>query len=251
MKTMLVVLSVSLAVVCVVGSAGLIGGFVANRDLREANQKLQADLEAAQLKSEGLASDNQALSARLEQLQSLTQELKTRMDEMETSKPDAELETPSAPAPFLVPAYLGQKWLGQAWFVARNPRKDPNTQRYVYEPVILLDESLRAGFVTHHTNVVEREVERQTYNSIAYYPQPVYYWSYPHYSRPGTNRWPPRPVPQTAPPSPPPTAAPFGGAVAAQKPALPASQIKTRSQQLGIPAQSIKLIQKPDNSLIP
>jgi len=125
--------------------------------------------------------------------------------------------------PYQAEAFLGQRPLGLVWIVPRNLRMDTNSQRFVYEPVVCLDERLRSQFLLHHTNIVEREVDRPVYVNNSYYPAPyyVYPFSYAgsHSNRPST-----RP-PTTAPP--PPTFNPGNGTIIKQPIGTPAEKIRT------------------------
>jgi hypothetical protein len=241
MKSVPSILSVCFAVVCVAGTVVLVSGFRSNRDLREANQELAAELRATQARTDTLLAGNQETARQLALLGKLAEDLKARIAEMEIGRTKEAEETVPTVIPYQIQAYLGKTFLGRAWIIPRNLWKDPNTQRYVYEPVVWLPESLRKGFVTHHTNVVEREVEKQIYVNTTYYPQPVYYVSYPFHHRPATNYCPPTPQPPAAPLQPiAPRFNPGSGTVIAPEIGMRAGQIKTRPQVLGTRADSIK-----------
>ena len=237
MKTALIILGVCFVVVCGAGSLVLMNGARANRDLQEANRKLREDLRAEQAKSDSLAAENQVTAKQLELAGELSENLKARIAEIETTsaKEGENGDTVPTVAPFPAQAYLGQKLLGQAWIIPKNLRKDPANQRYVYDPVVWLDEKLRGSFVIHHTNVVEREIETQTQYNTTYYPQPVYFVSSPFRHRHGTNASPPTPSLPAVP-----IFKPGNGTVIPQQLGTPAAQIKTRPQLLGQAANSIK-----------
>ena len=119
--------------------------------------------------------------------------------------------------------------LGPVWIVPRNLRMDTNAQRYVYEPVVVLDERYRGSFVTYQTNIVEREVATtyvdHNYYANDYYTEPAYYYR-PNYPR-GANYF-PRPTPLPAQPLPPqPKFKADSSGVMQQKLMIPADQIKT------------------------
>ncbi len=222
---------------CVVLSVAVAGVFVVERqslrELQQANQRLQAELRAAQANAESASAEKVATAKQLAHIQSVSENLEAQIAEIESAKAKEAESAAGVPvvAPYQAQAYLGQKPLGWVWIIPQNLRKDTNTQRYVYEPVVWLDEGLRKQFVTHHTNVVEREVETRTYVNSTYYPQPTYYYSYPTYPIPrppsGSNCPPPVVTPPTVQPVPKPFN-PGSGTVTAQQLATPAGAIKTR-----------------------
>lgn len=248
---MLIISTVGLAIVGLVAGGGLLFELHANRDLRASNRALETELRVAQKTLEALRKENQEIAEQLAKTQDASAVLQKRIAEIEADGAK-DSEAPMAPpvvAPYQVPAYLGQTYLGPAWVVPRNFRMDTNAQRYVYEPVVWLDENLRNNFVVHHTNVVEREVET-TYVQNSYYPQPLYFLSSSHRHHRGPVQLPsvPRsPSPPQAPqvPSAPqlpvsgmqPTARfnPGSGATTPQRLGISAGSIKTRPQVLGIP----------------
>lgn len=194
MKTLMTISSICLAALLVAVGVVWTMEIRANRDLRETNLRLEAELRAAQEESRMLRAEQEEVSKQLAVAQETAEELHAQLAGQNSGNtPEVQLETAPRFNPFPAQAYLGQKPLGQAWIIPRNIRKDPRTQGYVYEPVIWLDENLRKGFVTHHTNIVEREVESRTYVNTIQYPQPVYYGYRPIYGRPPTNPYPPAP----------------------------------------------------------
>lgn len=194
MKILLTISSVCLAALLVIAGITWTTEVQANRDLRKTNLRLEADLRSAQEESRMLRAEHGAVTTQLAAAQETAAELHAQLAEQHHGQ-DTELQPDTVPSfnPFPAQAYLGQRHLGQAWIIPRNIRKDPKTQGYVYEPVIWLDENLRKGFVTHHTNIVEREVGARTYVNTVQYPQPVYYGYRPIYQRPPTNSFPPAP----------------------------------------------------------
>ena len=237
MKAALIILGACLVVLCVASSVLFIEAFQSKRGLREANQKMKADLQAAQTTADTLLAEKQEMARQLAVFQELAESLQSRIADLETAKAtDAEAagKTPVV-TPYQALAYLGKTPLGRVWIVPQNLRKDANTQRYVYEPVVWLDEGLRKQFVTHHTNVVEREVETQTYLNTTYYPDPIYYVSPPVFPSKPIHRPPGltnRPPVSTLPPTPiQPLPQPFNpgsGTVTSQRLGTPAGAIKTR-----------------------
>jgi hypothetical protein len=167
----------------------------------------------------------------------LAESLQSQVTEFKSSERGGLAAEGKAPvvAPYQAQAYLGKAPLGWVWIIPQNLRKDTNTQRYVYEPIVWLDEGMRKQFVTHHTNVVEREVESPAYVNTAYYPEPYlygyyYYPTYPIHRPPGNTNRPPVSVwpPATVQPLPQQPFNPGSGTVTAQKLGTPAGAIKTR-----------------------
>lgn len=231
MKTILIILGACFVVLFVAVAGVLVVERRSTRDLHEANQRLQTELRATQAQAEAVLAEKEETVKQLVHMQGVSDDFKARIAEVESAKAkESETGVPVV-APYQAQAYLGQKPLGWVWIMPHNLRKDTNTQRYVYEPVVWLDEGLRKQFVTHHTNVVEREVESRTYVNSTYYPQPTYYYTYPTYPiprpPPGSNCPPPVVTPPTVQPIPRPFN-PGSGTVTAQRLATPAGAIKTR-----------------------
>jgi hypothetical protein len=237
MKTLLSISSVCFAVACVAAGVVLIGTLHAKRELREANLKMKAELSDAQTKADTLLAEKQEIARQLGVFRELAESLQSRIADLETANA-AEAEAAGkmpVVTPYQAQAYLGKSPLGWVWIIPQNLRKDTNTQRYVYEPVVWLDEGFRKQFVTHHTNVVEREVETRNYINTTYYPEPVYYLSspvlptHPIHRPPGITN---RPPVSTLPPMPiQPLPQPFNpgsGKVTSQRLGTPAGAIKTR-----------------------
>jgi hypothetical protein len=134
-----------------------------------------------------------------------------------------------------VRAFVGQENVGGAWIVPHNVRMDSELGRYVYEPVLMIDDTAKKHFTVHHTNVVQREVHStQIYNQG--YRYPYYYYVTPRY--PHKPIHPPDKPEQPLPPgemNPPPV---NDGAINAQVFAPPSSIVNTRPQVIGTPATS-------------
>lgn len=234
MKTALIISGACVIVLCIAGSAALIGTIHSKRDLREAKQKIHA----SERQADALLAEKEELARQLNVSQELNETLQSRVAELEKSNvedSDSEVGIPVV-APFQAQAYLGKTPIGWVWIIPQNLRMDTNAQRYVYDPVVWLDEGMRKQFVTHHTNFVEREVQAQDYVNTAYYPEPVYYVSspfiptHPIHRPPGMSN---RPPVTSLPPAPiqPPPRQPFNpgnGSITVQKLGTPAGAIKTR-----------------------
>jgi len=248
MKAALIILGSCLVILCVASGIVFIEAFQSKRNLRAAGQKMEAELRVAQAKASSVVAEKQEMERQLQVFRELTENLQSQITDLPTGNSSEPVSAGKPPvvAPYQAQAYLGKTPIGWVWIIPQNLRMDTNAQRYVYEPVVWLDEGFRKQFVTHHTNIVEREVEPRTYVNTAYYPEPYlygyyYYPSYPN-SRPpiGSNSppgWPshptrPGPVTPTLPTTPvQPVPQPFNpgsGTVTAQRLGTPAGAIKTR-----------------------
>lgn len=213
------------------GSVALFGLYRSRAALETENRKLAEQLRNAETATAALSAEKHQGTEQLAAAQELSTSLLGKLAAAEAANPK------SAPAPevkaYQVPAYLGQALLGPVWIVPRNVRMDTNTQRYVYENSVVLEERYRGFFVTHYTNIVEREVAT-TYVDNNYYPttfytEPAYYYV-PGHSH-GSNHFPrptplPSPLPPTTPP-PPPNVNSGAGKITPQKLMIPADRIKT------------------------
>jgi hypothetical protein len=239
MKTATIILSVCLAVLCVASGVLCFQAFQSKRDLQVARQKLKPELQNEQARAEALIAEKAELSRKLQVFQELTENLQSQLTDLtkgNSSEGSSEAKPPVV-SPYQAQAYLGKTPIGWAWIVPHNLRKETNSQRYVYEPIIWLDEGMRKQFVTHHTNIVEREVEVPVSVNSVYYPEPGYYVSSPVYPvppihwPPGSSNRPPVPIlpPTAIQPQPQQPFNPGSGAVAVQKLGTPAGAIKTRA----------------------
>jgi hypothetical protein len=194
--------------------------------MHNANQALKQELATLRTRAETLAAEKQESARQLEVVMSRHGKLASRVAELEAAELEdsAQFTSPPSIKPYQAEAFLGRKGLGAVWIVPRNLRLDTNTQRYVYEPVVLLDERLRKFFEVHHTNIVEQVVETPVYVNNNYFPEPYYnyYYGHLHGGRP-TNGVPhPQPQPVTPPPF-----NPGSGTIIKQPLGTPAANIKT------------------------
>lgn len=230
MKNTLSILAGGSAIVSVSLAVMLFGGFRLHRNVQSVNEKLQGELRAAQDGLDVLRAENRTISEDLARIRSSFEESQARLLEANASMAAAVSNLPPVIPSYRANTFIGQTFLGQAWVIPHNVRMDTNTQRYIYDPVVLLDESLRNSLVVHHTNVVEYPVETQTsynYNNT-YYPTPIYYFGNPGY-RPKPDPLPPTLQPPAQLPYPaPPAFNPGSGKVIPQKLGTPSGQIKTR-----------------------
>ena len=233
MKTIFIISGVCLVAACL----ALVSEFRLNRELRNTNRQLELALRDLQARSEALGSEKQEALNQAALARDSSQSLQAKIADLEADNArEAEASTtPPVLKPYQVQAYLGQDLLGWVWVIPRNLRLDTNTQHYVYEPVVWLDEAFRNRFVVHHTNVVEREVEAPaTYVNNSYYPQPVYFVASPvrHYRRP-------KQLPSQPPPSGGTQSAPVfnpgNGTTTPQQLGPPANLVMTRPPVLGTP----------------
>lgn len=235
----MVVLGACLAVACVAGGILFLQSFQSNRELLAANQRMKAELQVAQTTGDTLLAERQELANQVQVFRDLAERLQSQVTDLSngnSSDSASDSQTPVV-SPYQAQAYLGRKPIGWVWIIPQNLRRDTNSQRYVYEPIVWLDESVRKQFVTHHTNIVEREVETVNYVSPGYYSAPIYYASWPllpspplHYP-PGMTNCPPLPL-WPSQPIQPVAQQPFNpgnGKVTMQKLGTPAGAIKTRA----------------------
>jgi len=238
MKTALIILGACLVVLFLASGVTFIATFQSKRNLRVTNQELEARLRVGQAKSEALIAETEKMASQIQKYQELTENLQSQVTDLSTGNSDqsAPEGKPPAVAPYQAQAYLGKKPIGWVWIVPQNLRMDTNAQRYVYEPIVWMDESLRKQFVTHHTNIVEREVETVNYVTPTYYSEPIYYASWPVYPShpihrpPGmTNRPPISTLPSTPiQPLPQQPFNPGNGTITMQKLGTASGAIKTR-----------------------
>jgi len=233
MKTISIVIAAS-AILGLALGVKAVTSLRATADLRRSNQALQRDLQAARAQAGTLAAEKQETARQLALVVSRHSELTSRIAELEAAEAeeDAMATSPAALKPYRAEAYLGQKSLGLAWIVPRNLHLDTNSQRFVYEPVVCLDEKLRGHFTAHYTNVVEREIERPVYVNNSYYPEPYYYYPARYWPR-QTNNWPTQPAPG---PVQPPPFNPGSGNIIKQPIGTPAEKIKTYPSAPKLPA---------------
>jgi hypothetical protein len=229
MKTTLILLSTVFAIVIIAGGIALVGTHRSNRTLENENRRLAGELGVAEVAAAALRAEQQQNAERLTAAQELSTSLLTKLAETEAANPKSTV----APEvkPYQATAYLGQALLSPVWIVPHNLRMDTNAQRYVYEPVVVLDERYRGSFVTYQTNIVEREVAKtyvdHNYYAATYFTDPAYYYP-PRYPQ-GSNHF-PRPLPKPLPAQPLPPQPKFkadSSGVMQQKLMIPADQIKT------------------------
>jgi len=203
-------------------------------ELRRTNQTLLDELHTVRGRAETLTAEKQEASRQLALVANRHGELTSRLAELEAAEAEesAMATSPAALKPYQAEAYLGKKPLGLVWIVPRNLRMDANSQRFVYEPVVCLDEKLRGQFTMHHTNIVEYEVERPVYVNNSYYQEP-YYYPVGYWPR-ATNNWPRQPAPAPAPN--PPAFNPGSGGIIKQPIGTPAERIKTYPSAPRLPA---------------
>ena len=190
MKTKSLLALIGVSVIILSSALVLIAAVVVldNRELRREVRTLRMDLQQAradvsQLHAEATDAAAQ-MAAKHDRLQQLEEEV-ARPKAADVKAPD-EAGAAAAPRAYRVRTYLGKQYLGMGWLVPSVLPKNGESGKVAYEPVLVLDESLKRNFVVHQTNVVEREGSRET--TINYnYPYPSAYW-YPAVFFPGTNK---------------------------------------------------------------
>jgi len=154
-------------------AATLVGVLDENRMLRREIEKARADVLKAADQIKGLEAEKGDM---IVELTGQRDERQRAEDERaETKEAASKTNEIAAPRPVKVRTFLGNQYVGMSWLVPSGVSKDPRTGALTYEPVLILDESLRQNLVTYRTNVVEREVSRATtvnynYPWIYYYP---------------------------------------------------------------------------------
>jgi len=213
------------SVLCLALGSTAISSHRAAVELRHKNETLQSDLQAARTRADSLTTEKQETAQQLASVITRHGELTSRIRELEAAETEdmAQSTSPANLRPYQAEAYIGRKSIGLVWIVPRNLRLETNSQRYVYEPVVCLDEKLRKFFEVHHTNIVERTLETPVYVNNSYYEEP-YYYAVGHWPR-QTNSWPSQPAP--APYPTPPPFNPGSGTIIRQPIGTPAEKIKT------------------------
>jgi len=126
-----------------------------NRELRRELRTLRADLhqastEAGQLRAETADATTQ-LAAKHDELEELEQSV--AKSKTAISRESEEVAASTAPRASRVRAYLGSQYLGMAWMVPSPLPKEAESGRVLYEPVLVLDESLKSTFAANRTDV--------------------------------------------------------------------------------------------------
>lgn len=199
-----------------------------NRELRQELRALRTDLQEART---DVGQSRQETDDATAKLAAKRDELEVMEEEFATSTANAKAADTAAASAALrayrVRTYLGGRYIGMAWMVPSPLPKDAESGKVAYEPVLVLDESMKSNFELRTTNVVEREVSRATtvnYNYAYPYYYPVAVWS-------GGN-WPPNCNTNQAPaqPAPPPRQAPGIFNPVNSKPFLPGKPFLPRDK---------------------
>lgn len=109
--------------------------------------------------------------------------------------------------PYQVRSFVGTQYVGMAWIIPGNQRRDPKTGLISYDQVVSLPDQSRRTLTAYVTNVVEKPVatEPQLVEQNNYYDQRSYDnrpWWYlpPTVVRPPSRPWPPaEPAPPAQP----------------------------------------------------
>lgn len=232
MKTFLALCSVCLLLLVAGAILLLLQQHRQNQTLAAVNEQLQEELATSSAAVEGLSQERELNHEIMTALEETASELNKRVESLESSAAAAQ---EALPKPYPVQAYIGREKVGQAWIIPHNIKRNKESGRYVFEPVLWLDESAKDHFTVHHTNVVEREVHTTQYAS-GYNDYPYYSYLTPGYPG-GTNRPPGIPTPPIQPPTPTQPIAQQPSA-RARLFAPPLSIVNSRPQTLGRPATS-------------
>jgi len=115
--------------------------------------------------------------------------------------------------PYQVRSFVGTQYVGMAWIIPSNQRRDPKTGRLSSDQVVSLPDTTRGAFTAYVTNLVEQPVaaEPQYVEQNNYYDQRSYAntpgWYYPPTIVPPP-AWPARPADPATPARPWPPAQP-------------------------------------------
>lgn len=230
MRIFLAILTACLALFAATALALLTWQSHQNRQLAAVNVQLTRDLNHSHEDITALTQEKAGISEKLAALEEMETELRKRVDSLEA---DAKTVAEARPQPYRVRAFVGQDSVGGAWIIPHNVTLNDELGRYVYEPVLLIDESARKHFTVHHTNVVEREVyTTQVYQDDYYYP--YYYYITP--GRPGKPGRPPGKPEQPVGPRPSEPRINYQSDMNARMFAPPNSIVNSRPQVLGTPA---------------
>jgi outer membrane murein-binding lipoprotein Lpp len=193
-----------------VGMVLVLTGFAAvlvmeNRELRSDLRSLRAELDQVRAEGRQWTEAREAASADLatarERVEELSKEVALLKEEGEKQSEAVTVRLPLQS--HRVRAYLGNQQVGMGWLVPHQFRTNAVDGQVGYEPVIVLDESVREKVGVTQTNVVERDVSRAT--TVNYNYQPAYASSWPIYRvRPGGPGKGPAQPPASTPPEPPP-----------------------------------------------
>jgi len=205
------------------------------RQLADANTLLTRELAHYHAKASTLVERETELSRRVTDLTVKERDLRGHLEQLEQ---EAKTAAEATPRPYRVRAFLGQEAVGGAWIIPHNVTRDPVSGRFVYEPLLLIDESARDHFTVNHTSVVERTVNTiEIYDDYAAYPY-AYYATPGRPGRPGGSNTPPavpRPHPRSGATMNPGASQPDAQA---RLFAPPMSIVNSRPQVLGTPATS-------------
>ncbi len=169
---------ISLGVGVAAVAATLVGVFEENRNLRREIRIAQADAQRVADELQGLEAEKGDLTAELSDKRDELQKAQSELaDVKETQSRTKEVAASSAtPRPIKVRTYLGNQYLGMSWLIPSGVSRDAKSGAVTYEPVLVLDDSIKQNLVTYKTNVIEREVAttvNYSYPWTYYYPVPV------------------------------------------------------------------------------
>jgi hypothetical protein len=222
LRNLTLLLAASLGTVALACAVVTVATLLDNRQLRREIREARLEGNRAAAEAQRNGDQDRELAAREEQLRNVEAELAELRSRAITNAP-----APAAAArPVRVRTYLGQRYLGLAWIVPGQAAKDPATGQMAYEPVVLMDESIREAVGVSKTNIVEREVVRPT--TVNYnYSYPYQIW-WPVVWAPATRakEGPPHRAPRIPPPG-------------------------TRAPQEGEPFLSTRFYQPPEKPFLP
>jgi hypothetical protein len=150
-------------------AASLFGGvmFFEQRQLQSDQQSLRTELEQARTQAREWTEERETMNAELVGQRARVEELSSEVMSLREATAGAEQEMVRLPVQsHRVRAYLGNQQVGMGWLVPHQMRTNKIDGRVSYEPVIVLDESVRQRVAGARTEPVEPEPQRPT--SVTY-----------------------------------------------------------------------------------
>jgi len=194
------IICISLGVAVAAVAATMVGLLEDNRNLRREIGTARSELKRVGEEVKELDAEKGDLNAELASQRDELQ--KAESDLADAKETNSMTNAAPTPRPVKVRTYLANQYVGMSWLVPSGLSKDPKTGVVTYEPILVLEDSVRQNLVSYKTNVVEREVSG--YTTVNYNYPWVYY--YPIAFFVGTNRTPHCAggnMPQTVPSDPP------------------------------------------------
>lgn len=176
--------SVFLGIIAAVMAMGFFFELRENRVLYRQNHELSSQILEIMGKMNGLERGHALQDQELVETRQLARELREQILLAKASEVESYAPPGQAPQPYQARAFLGNDYLGSAWIVHAEIPGSGGQVPARFTPVVRLDENLKERFSTTKTNVVEKEIFRES----TYYSQPYQfnnYGSWPYRYRSG------------------------------------------------------------------